>query len=85
MRLTVFRFSTPDGVLLELFEIDVDSMPPELARYFNDETALISGDLPFASLAVALGSICVSYDNKSIAPELLSLNFPGRAPDEFYT
>ena len=29
----------PDDVLLELFEIDVDSMPPELARYFNDETA----------------------------------------------
>ncbi len=29
----------PDDVLLELFEIDLDSMPPELARYFNDETA----------------------------------------------
>jgi len=29
----------PDDVLLELFEIDVDSMSPELARYFNDETA----------------------------------------------
>jgi catechol 2,3-dioxygenase-like lactoylglutathione lyase family enzyme len=29
----------PDNVLLELFEIDVDSMPPELARYFADETA----------------------------------------------
>jgi catechol 2,3-dioxygenase-like lactoylglutathione lyase family enzyme len=29
----------PDDVLLEVFEIDVDSMPPELARYFNDETA----------------------------------------------
>ncbi len=29
----------PDDVLLELFEIDVDAMPPELARYFQDETA----------------------------------------------
>ena len=29
----------PDNVLLELFEIDVDSMPLELARYFGDETA----------------------------------------------
>jgi catechol 2,3-dioxygenase-like lactoylglutathione lyase family enzyme len=29
----------PDDVLLELFEIDVESMPSELARYFNDETA----------------------------------------------
>jgi catechol 2,3-dioxygenase-like lactoylglutathione lyase family enzyme len=29
----------PDNVLLELFEIDVASMPPELARYFADETA----------------------------------------------
>jgi len=29
----------PDDVLLELFEIDVDSMPPELARYFGDETS----------------------------------------------
>ena len=28
----------PDDVLLELFEIDVESMPPELTRYFNDET-----------------------------------------------
>jgi catechol 2,3-dioxygenase-like lactoylglutathione lyase family enzyme len=29
----------PDNVLLELFEIDLDSMPPELARYFNDDSA----------------------------------------------
>jgi hypothetical protein len=29
----------PDDVLLELFEIDVDAMPSELARYFGDETA----------------------------------------------
>jgi catechol 2,3-dioxygenase-like lactoylglutathione lyase family enzyme len=29
----------PDNVLLELFEIDVTSMPPELARYFADESA----------------------------------------------
>jgi hypothetical protein len=29
----------PDGVLLELCEIDVNSMSPELARYFDDETA----------------------------------------------
>jgi catechol 2,3-dioxygenase-like lactoylglutathione lyase family enzyme len=29
----------PDNVLLELFEIDVDSMPPELVRYLADETA----------------------------------------------
>lgn len=26
----------PDDVLLELFEIDVDAMPAELARYFGD-------------------------------------------------
>jgi catechol 2,3-dioxygenase-like lactoylglutathione lyase family enzyme len=29
----------PDDVLLELFEIDNDSMPPELARYFNDDSS----------------------------------------------
>jgi catechol 2,3-dioxygenase-like lactoylglutathione lyase family enzyme len=28
----------PDNVLLELFEIDTDSMPAELGRYFDDET-----------------------------------------------
>ncbi len=26
----------PDGVLLELFQIDVDAMPPALAAYFGD-------------------------------------------------
>ena len=26
----------PDGVLLELFQIDTDDMPPEVARYFDD-------------------------------------------------
>ncbi len=28
----------PDGVLLELFEIETERMPPELAGYFGDET-----------------------------------------------
>jgi hypothetical protein len=28
----------PDEVLLELFQIDTESMPPELARYFGDDT-----------------------------------------------
>ena len=27
--------SAPDGVLLELFEIDIDEMPPELVDFFN--------------------------------------------------
>ena len=26
----------PDKVLLELFEIDFDEMPPNLVAYFND-------------------------------------------------
>jgi len=26
----------PDGVLLELFEADTDSLPPDLAAYFNE-------------------------------------------------
>jgi hypothetical protein len=29
----------PDDVLLELFEVDIASMPSVLARYFGDETA----------------------------------------------
>jgi hypothetical protein len=29
----------PDSVLLELFQIDVEDMPPEIARYFDDSTA----------------------------------------------
>jgi len=29
----------PDDVLLELFEIDTASMPAELARYFDDDSA----------------------------------------------
>ncbi len=29
----------PDGVLLELFQIDVDKMPPAVARFFDDRTA----------------------------------------------
>jgi catechol 2,3-dioxygenase-like lactoylglutathione lyase family enzyme len=28
----------PDDVLLELFQIDTESMPAELARYFGDDT-----------------------------------------------
>ena len=27
--------SAPDGVLLELFEVDIDEMPSELAEFFN--------------------------------------------------
>ena len=29
----------PDSVLLELFQIDVEDMPPAIARYFSDTTA----------------------------------------------
>jgi hypothetical protein len=29
----------PDSVLLELFQIDVEDMPPAIARYFDDGTA----------------------------------------------
>jgi hypothetical protein len=29
----------PDQVLIELFEIDAASMPPGLARYFDDVTS----------------------------------------------
>jgi len=28
--------AAPDGVLLELFEVDGDDLPPELATYFNE-------------------------------------------------
>jgi len=30
---------SPDQILIELFEIDAASMPPELARYFDDVTS----------------------------------------------
>lgn len=29
----------PDDVLLELFQIDVEKMPPEIARFFDDRTS----------------------------------------------
>lgn len=31
--------AAPDDVLLELFQIDVEQMPPALARYFGDDSA----------------------------------------------
>ena len=30
----------PDAVLLELFQVDAGAMPPEIARYFSDASAL---------------------------------------------
>jgi hypothetical protein len=30
----------PDDVLLELFQINTESMPSELARYFGDDTEI---------------------------------------------
>jgi catechol 2,3-dioxygenase-like lactoylglutathione lyase family enzyme len=32
-------YPAPDQVLIELFEIETASMPPELARYFDDVTS----------------------------------------------
>jgi catechol 2,3-dioxygenase-like lactoylglutathione lyase family enzyme len=31
--------AAPDDVLLELFQIDLEKMPPQIARFFDDRTA----------------------------------------------
>lgn len=41
----------PDDVLLELFQIDVDAMPPGLAEYWGDSTAGASAASPDRSRA----------------------------------